>query len=121
VASVTPNLTTIVDANVGSQTFTLTVVYSEAMNTSVNPTLVFPTASEDPTASPATLTLNSGSWTNATTFVATYNVTDQDATMPDVDVQVSGAKDAAGNTQVGSTLADKFSIDMALAAVNNWV
>ena len=97
VSSVTPNLATITDANVGSQTFTLTVVFSEAMNTSVNPTIAFPTSGEDPTAAPATLTFSSGSWTNTTTYVAKYDVADQNVVMPNVDVQVSGGKDTAGN------------------------
>ena len=55
VTSVTPNAPTIDDADVGGQTFALTVVYSHAMNTSQDPTISFPTAGENPTASPATL------------------------------------------------------------------
>ena len=111
VASVTPSAATISDANVGSQKFTLTVVYSQAMDTSVNPTIAFPTAGEDPTASPATLTFDSGSWTNGTTYVATYDVADANLAMPAIDVQVSGGKDAAGNAQVSDTAADNFSVD----------
>ena len=111
VASVTPNLTTITDATVGTQTFTLTVVYAEAMNTSQNPTISFPTAGEDPTASPASLTFNSGTWTNATTYVATYDVADQNAAMPNIDVSVAGGTDAAGNAQANYAVANRFSID----------
>jgi hypothetical protein len=113
VTSVTPNLTTVTAANVGSQAFTLTVVYSEAMNTAPNPTISFPTSGKDPTASPATLTFNSGSWTNSTTYVATYDVANQNVTMSGVDVQVSGGQDAVGNAQVSSTAAGNFSIDTA--------
>ena len=93
VTSVTPNLTVLGGANVGSQAFTLTVVYDEAMNTSINPTISFPTSGEDPTALPATLTFDSGSWTSDTTYVATYDVANQNVAMPAVDVQVSGGQD----------------------------
>ena len=97
VASVTPNHATINDANVGSQTFTLTVAYSQAMDTSQNPTISFPTAGEDPTASPAAISFHSGGWTNSTTYVATYDVTNASVTIPAIDVQVSGGQAAGGN------------------------
>ena len=119
VASVTPNLTTITDANVGSGAFTLTVVFSDAMDTTQNPTIAFPTAGEDPTASPATLTFNSGSWTDANTFVATYSVADQNVTISAVDVQVSGTKDTFGNASVASTTPDVFSVNTVAAATTS--
>ena len=109
--SVTPNVTRLVDANVGSETFSLTVVFNKSMDTSTDPTISFPTSGEDPTASPVTLTLDSGTWTNDTTFVATYDVADQNVSLPAVDVQVSDATDYSGNTQIASTLTDKFGID----------
>ena len=64
--NVTPSLTTIADSNVGTATFTLTVTYGEAMNTSISPTITFP--AENPNN---TLTLNAGQsgWTNITTYV----------------------------------------------------
>ena len=69
------------------------------MNTSQNPTIAFPTAGEDPTASPASLTFNSGTWTNATTYVAKYDVADQNVLMSQIDVRVSGGQDAAAGTR----------------------
>ena len=109
--SLTPNLTTIADANVGTGNFTLTAVFNETMNTLQNPTIAFPTAGEDPTAPPATLTLQSGSWTTDTTYVATYNVADQNVAMPQVDVSVSGTEDPVGHAQVAFTGTDVFGID----------
>ena len=109
--SLTPSATTITDANVGSQKFTLTAVYSEAMSTSVNPTVGFPTSCKDPTASPATLTFDSGSWTNSTTYVATYDVANQNVTMASIDVQVSGAADAAGNVQTSGLESGNFGVN----------
>lgn len=107
--NVTPNKTLITDANTGTSTFILTVVFDEAMNTAVPPTITFPV--EDPAA---TLTLNvaQSSWTNSTTFVAKYNVSDQNIDLANVDVRVTGAKDVAGNTQTAVTFTNRFSIDM---------
>ena len=91
VASVTPNLTLVLKSAVGTKTFTLTIVYSEPMKATVNPTIVFPSPGEDPT-SDGTLTANGGSWTNSTTFVASYDVANKNLVMPSIDVQVSGRK-----------------------------
>ena len=109
VLSVTPNLTTISDANVGSQTFTLTVAYSTPMDTTVNPAIAIATAFNtgtpvgSPTASPATLTFHSGSWSDPSTYVATYDVADRNLTMSNLDVQVTAAKDVSGHAQVAAT------------------
>ncbi|MEO1401710.1 MAG: Ig-like domain-containing protein [Cyanobacteria bacterium J06635_1] len=108
VTNVTPNLTSIVDSNVGTGTFTLTVDFSEAMDTSVTPTLSFPT--EDPTS---TLTPNSGSWSDSDTYIATYDVADANETVSDIDVQVSGAQDTAGNLLTPLAQTDEFSISTA--------
>ena len=97
VVSLTPSAATITDADVGSGTFTLTVVFSKTMNTATNPTISFPTSGKDPTASPATLTFSSGSWTDGVTYVATYDVADQNVATSNVNVRVSGAQDSLGN------------------------
>lgn len=111
--TVTPSSAIVSDAQAGVQTFNLTVACSAAMDTAVPPTVSFPTAGEDPTTAPATLRFNSGSWTNNQTYVARFDVTDQDLSMANVDVRVAGAKDAAGNMLAAVTAADKFSIDTA--------
>ncbi|MDJ1183026.1 Calx-beta domain-containing protein [Roseofilum casamattae] len=107
VTNLVPNLTTIQDSNVGTGTFTLTVDFSETMNTGVNPTISFPTTGEDATN---TLTFSSGSWSDSDTYVATYNVADANESISNIDVQITGAEDLAGNTQTASTQADEFSI-----------
>ncbi len=109
VSSVVPNLTTIEDANAGTDTFTLTVTFSEAMDQSVIPTIAFPTTGEDPAT---TIQSPSGAWTNATTYVVTYDVTDANEAINDIDVRVSGAQDLAGNAIATSDVVDVFSIDM---------
>ena len=117
VASVTPNLTTIADANAGNQTFTLTVVYSENMDTGSTPTITFPTALEDP-ANTITLDPASG-WSNATTYVARYDVADVSEEIDDIDVRVTGATDVAGNIQTQADHADEFSIDTLTPTVTS--
>ncbi len=105
-SSITPNLTTITDANVGNSNFTLTLVYSEAMDTTINPTISFP--NENPNN---TILGISGNWTNNTTYVATYNVVDVNEAVANIDIRVTGAKDVGGNIQNQLDSVDKFSIN----------
>jgi len=105
VLSITPQLTPITDAHNGG-TFTITVLYSENMDTGTNPTITFPV--EDPTN---TITSPSGNWPSATTYVATYTVANAGEKVDDVDIKADGAKDAAGNSQVAKTETNEFSID----------
>ncbi|MBE9064230.1 Ig-like domain-containing protein, partial [cf. Phormidesmis sp. LEGE 11477] len=110
VTSLTSNLATLVDSSAGTDAFVLTTTFSEAMDTTVNPVLSFP---EQDLSN--TLTLASGIWTDNRTYVATYDVTDADEQIDDVDVQISGAIDIGGNVQTVATEADAFSIYMAPA------
>lgn len=112
VTAVTPSLTTIQDGTVGPGTFTLTVDFNEAMNTAITPTIAFPTAGEDPRS---TITFVSGDWSDADTYVATYNIIDANERINDIDVQVSGGQDRAGNSHTSSTQTNEFSLDMASA------
>jgi cyclophilin family peptidyl-prolyl cis-trans isomerase len=119
VVSITPNLTTVATANTGTGAFTLTVVYSTAMDTasSAQPTISFPTSGKNPVTG-GTLTFNSGTWTNSTTYVASYNVANQGLTMSSIDVGVQGAMDSsAAHTQVASTQSGVFSINMATSTL----
>ena len=100
---------TIADADVGTNTFTLTVDFSRAMDTTSPPAIVFPV--EDPLAN--TLIVNPGGtgWTSPTQYVASYDVVDDNETLMDIDVEVSGVADPIGNTLQLYTEPDKFSID----------
>ncbi len=104
--SVTPNIATITDANVGNSNFKLTLVYSEAMDTTINPTISFP--NENPNN---TITDVSGNWTNNTTYEATYNVVDVNEAVANIDIRVVGAKDTVGNIQTQLDSVDRFSIN----------
>ncbi len=106
VLAVTPSAPLITDATAGTATFTLTVVFDGPMNPDVNPTLSFPAA--DPSQ---TLTFASGRWTNATTYVATYDVRDANVAVPAVAVDVTGGSGANGNRQVAGDFRGVFAID----------
>jgi hypothetical protein len=110
VNSLTTSTASIVDGNVS---FDITVVYSENMNTGVNPSISFPV--ENPLS---TLTFSSGTWINATTYKASYTVTDANQNLPLIDIDVSGAKDLNGNTQTLYSVLNQFGIDMNNPTVN---
>ena len=107
VGSVTPNLTLLTDANVGTSTFTVTVVYNEQMNQLVAPTLTFSPAVA------STLTLNAGasSWLNNTTYVARYNVADANVIVSNIGIGVTLGTDVAGNVQTAYSGTNNFNID----------
>lgn len=109
VLSVTPSTTVIKDVHAGG-TFTLTLVYDKTMNTGIKPTISFPTGGENP-AGTITYVNGSSNWSNNTTFVATYNVFDSNNEILNIDVRVTGAEDANGNTQDQADEINNFSID----------
>ena len=105
VTTLTPDPALLSDAQVGASKFKVTVDFSEAMNTTVNPTISF-----DPTVA-STLSFSSGAWSDTDTYVATYNVADAGVTVPGVNITVSGARDVIGNTQIPYTAYAVFAID----------
>lgn len=109
---ITPSVPTITDAQVGSGTFTLAVSFNEVMDTAIAPTIDFP--AEDPTN---TLTFVSGSWVDSATYIASFNTDDANEVVTNVDVRVSNAQDAAGNTLTAVTQANLFTVMTAPAPV----
>ncbi|ACJ00497.1 conserved hypothetical protein [Rhodospirillum centenum SW] len=107
VSTVTPGTTTVTEATVAGGSFTVAVTFDSEMDTGTAPTLTF----ADPAA--AGLAFASGAWSNSDkTYTATYTVTDTDAEIDGIDIQVSGAKDLAGNTLAAThTATDAFAID----------
>jgi hypothetical protein len=88
----------------------MTVIFDEAMDTSVK----FPV--DFPAESPSSLTYNPGSseWTTATNYIARYDVANTSEVLGGVDLEVATAcTDIAGNVQIPFNDADKFSIDMS--------
>ena len=107
VVDVTVNDPLITDADSGTAHFAVTVDFSKAMDTAIDPTLTFAPAVT------ATLALNQSEsgWTDADTYVAKYDVTDANVEVADVTIDVAGAKDAAGNEQLDYTPQAEFGID----------
>ena len=92
--------------------FTVTVDFSEAIDTASNPTLGF-----TPDAS-AALSFQSGAFSNGDmTYTATYTVLDSEANFADVDVTVSGVADLLGNAMTDSTTADLFSVEQRRGSI----
>jgi len=113
VTLVIPAPSLLADAQVGANNFTVTVDYSEPMDTEINPTITF-----DPVVT-TTLTPASGTWADANTYLAAYNVADGGVKVDGVDIAVSGARDVAGNLQVIHTAGDVFNIDTENPAINS--
>jgi hypothetical protein len=59
----------------------------------------------------ATFTFVSGTWSNINTYDVTYSVSDVNVDIDAPEFTVSGAQDAAGNTQNEFTSTDVFSVD----------
>jgi CSLREA domain-containing protein len=105
-AMISANVATINDYKIGPSALTLTASFSEPMNTAVMPTFSFPV--ENPGGA---LGFASGSWTNATTYQAKYNVFDTNLLLSNIHVQISGAQDSGNNAAGPFTNAAVFSID----------
>jgi Tol biopolymer transport system component len=105
VTDIQPSSSIITDA---IATFTLTLSYSDEMNPAIAPTIAFPTAGEDPSS---TITLLSGNWTNTTTYIASYSVTDTDQVLPNIDTEITGAEALSGEIPPTAIFEDVFTID----------
>jgi hypothetical protein len=108
VDSIAPTPGLILDSTTGTGTFTLDINFTESMDQSVDPTVSFP--AEDPTA---TISQDAGAsgWTDADTYRAVFDVTDAEENVSDVDVEIAGAEDTAGNTITAQTVNDLFTVD----------
>ena len=105
VTALTPNPALLTDAQVGAGKFNVTVDFSEAMNTTVNPTISFA-----PIVA-STLSFSSGAWSDTDTYAVTYNVADAGVTVAGVNITISGGKDVIGNTHNSYTANAVFAID----------
>jgi Secretion system C-terminal sorting domain len=109
VANTSSNDGLIADANEGIGSWTLDITFDELMNTSVTPTISFP--SEDPSS---TLALNAGQseWDeDQVTYHAVFDVADANVELSNVDIEITGAADRLDNTQEIAETSDYFSID----------
>lgn len=88
--------------------FTLTIGYNAAMDVSALPVVSFPNL--NPAASGA-LMLVSGAWTDASTFVATYSVTNTGETLLGIDVAIVQGFSSGGNLQNEGVFEGVFVVD----------
>ena len=88
----------------GDLTQLVTIDFSETMGVTV-PTITFGAGTWTPSGA--------GSWTDGDTYADTFTLTDNAEEAADVDITISGAKDAAGNTMAEDSASgvDKFDID----------
>jgi hypothetical protein len=108
VVVVTPNFASITDDQIGTP-FVLTAIFDEQMSSSVAPTFTFPIEDTE-----GAISFASGTWVNSTTYEASYTINDVAVYVQNIDVTVEGAEDVAGNTQLGSPNANKFSITLTV-------
>ena len=116
ISSVTSNIPTISDSDNGNQVI-ITITYNENMDNGTIPVISFPV--ENPLT---TLTFNAGSsnWATATQYQAIYDIIDANENITDIDVQVAGGQDLAGNTQViDASNTNVFSIDTQNPTTSN--
>ena len=98
----------IADTHAG-QNFTITAYYDMEMDTTMNPTLSFPV--ENPSNTIFYDPLSSG-WLNTNAYRWVFLIVDANETLPDIDIQISGAIDLNANMQVQYDGLDHFDIDM---------
>jgi hypothetical protein len=95
------------DVSVGTEMLTLDVIFDEAMDMLAIPSLSFP--AEDASAA---LSVASVTWTDAMTLNISLNVSDMNADLLAVDLQLSGAADIAGNPMDDLLITDALDIKM---------
>ncbi len=105
--SITSSISTISDSDNGGQIL-ITITYNESMDGATAPTISFPV--ENPLS---TLTLSASSnWATSTQYQAIYDIIDANETIANIDVEVAGGQDIAGNTQLtDASNTNVFSID----------
>jgi hypothetical protein len=92
VQSVNANVSVITQSSVGTSAFNITVTFSEAMDSGIEPTLAF-----TPSVG-TTLESCSGSWIDSdTAYAYICDIEDANVTVSDIAVNISGAFDIAGN------------------------
>lgn len=104
----TANTYTITNSNVGPGGFALLSVFDEAMDDTVEPDIGFSVPLVDVfTADP-----NGSQWLNSSTYRSSFDVANIDASVPGVNVVVSGARDRAGNPVQPANLDTFFTVDL---------
>lgn len=93
--TITPSLDTITDIHAGEATFSLTLVFEEAMDTFQDPLIYFTT--EDPQLSTINGNQNGSKWLNTYTYLAVYDVVNTSELLDNIVVNVEGVNNLSGN------------------------
>jgi hypothetical protein len=117
VSAVSPSLNVVNTANIGD-TLSLIVTYSEAMDTTTNPTTTFLNTYHPLINS---LSLIHAEWQNQTTFKLSYLISAYSETINNVTIQFKDAKNLAGKTQNPFVSLQPFSIDKSNPVVSSCV
>ncbi len=90
----------------GDGTFVVTIEFSEVMNTGIAPTVSF-----SPAVGTTLLLDGTSGWLDDDTYEAKYDVADANVDHDNVQIDVTGTQDAAGNAQLNYTPENEFGID----------
>ncbi|MCB0761305.1 MAG: T9SS type A sorting domain-containing protein [Flavobacteriales bacterium] len=97
----------ITDANAGSQIMVM-AMFNEAMDTAQEPTISFP--GPDASGSLA-VAAGTGMWSDEFNYQVSFDITDENIELNEVDFEFTLAADAAGNEQLSYTLEGALDID----------
>jgi hypothetical protein len=117
VVSITPNTTVVGEGYIGTGTFSLSVLFSEPMNTSVAPVILFPT---EALPSDISVSATAPTWSaDKKTYTKYYKVVDNGGNTTNIDVNVTSTQDAVGNAQKVYPYSGNnvFSVDMTNPSV----
>jgi hypothetical protein len=108
VSSITNAKTLLKDTDVGHSKFTVKANYDEVMDIGAGVKPVISFVSPSPTG----VTPCTGTWNGAgTQFTFTCDVADNNEEVSNIDIQVTGGQDTAGNVQNPETKVNAFSVD----------
>ena len=99
----------IADAATGVAGFRIVAQFNEVLDTSVLPQLWFPT--EDPLLRDLKVNSDSTGWLGLSAFQFVFDVTDNDTSLYDIDISVSGLRDVHNNSGDSVNLVDQLDID----------
>lgn len=108
VALASPDVNLINDQATANGAWLVSIQFDEAMDTNSEPVITF--TGDDPSNTLAYEAAQSG-WSNDNLFVAAFSLTDADEEIASVNLEITQARDAAGNLLVDYVLTNAASID----------
>lgn len=113
--SVSPNM---INEDDDGDDFTITINFSETMNTGVDPDIDFEQDGSSITIDDLTLNDTSSEWIDNDTYKAAYNISDDDSDFTDVDLEITTAQDLVPLVMDTHSEPNEFSIDMVAPSVS---